>query len=209
MITETSDIIGLFGGSFNPPHLGHYQSAKYFKDTLCGSGLVIMPSGIPPHKKLPPNSPTNSQRLEMCRLAFGDLGQVSDFEITSEKVTYTYYTVKHLQALYSDKRIAMLIGTDMLLSFEKWFNFEYLLNNTILAVTHRNESGGEALSAECDRLTARYSANVVLLDINPPTISSTEIRAAISCGQNASEYLSNSVLEYIKQQKLYKEQTNV
>lgn len=200
---KTSDIIGLFGGSFNPPHLGHYQSAKFFKDTLCGSGLVIMPSGIPPHKQLPKNSPTNLQRLEMCRLAFGDLGQVSDFEITSEKVTYTYYTIKHLQSLYTNKRIAMLIGTDMLLSFEKWFNFEYLLSNIILAVTNRSGDNREFLAAECERLTARYGANIILLDFNPPVISSTEIRNIISNGYVANEYLSKAVFEYIKQHKLY------
>lgn len=196
-----ADIVGLYGGSFNPPHLGHYESAKFFKETLCGSGLVIMPSGTPPHKELPPDSPTNQQRLDMCQLAFGDLGQVSDFEITSGKVNYTYYTVKYLQSQYKQKRIAMLIGTDLLFSFERWFNFEYLLENTILAVTNRD--GDEALAAECELLAAKYSAQIVLLDFVPPVISSTEIRNAIKYGLDTTEYLSESVLKYVKSHNLY------
>lgn len=200
---KTDDIIGLFGGSFNPPHLGHYNSAKFFKETLCGSGLVIMPSGIPPHKKLPLTSPTNYQRLEMCNLAFGDLGQVSDFEIMSDNVAYTYYTIKHLQTLYTNKRIAMLVGTDMLLSFERWYNFEYLLSNIILAVTNRDGDGCEALAIECERLKRKYGAQIVLLDFAPPVISSTEIRDAISKGLDLSEFLSYTVFEYIKTHRLY------
>ena len=206
-------IIGLFGGSFNPPHLGHYESAKFFRDTLCGDGLVIMPSGIPPHKVIPQDSATNVQRLEMCRLAFGDLGLVSDFEITNGSVNYTYYTVRHLQEKYSKNRIAMLIGTDMLLSFEKWYNFEYLLANVILAVTDRSGGSNEQLSEECVRLRQKYGAQIVLLDFNPPVISSTEIRNAIANGHDMTKYLSGAVLEYIKTHNLYgyksKEQANV
>ena len=200
---KTDDIIGLFGGSFNPPHLGHYKSAKFFKETLCGSGLIVMPSGIPPHKKIPPDSPTNSQRLQMCNLAFGNLGLVSDFEITSDNIAYTYYTVKHLQSQYEHKRIAMLIGTDMLLSFERWYNFEYLLSNIILAVTNRDVDGSEVLADECERIKNKYGAQIVLLDFSPTVISSTEIRNAISSGLDTTEFLSDNIFEYIKTHNLY------
>ena len=203
MKAETSNIIGLFGGTFNPPHIGHVKAAKAFREQICGDGLIVMPSHKPPHKSIEDGSPTATQRLELCALAFGELGEISDYEITREAVSYTYDTVKHLGTLYPGKKISLYVGTDMLFYFEKWYKFEWLLENVTLAVASRTSHMTDELRTECERLKNRYGSDIILLELEPEVVSSTEIRDAIKNGGEAVKYLPAAVYDYIKKNGLY------
>ena len=84
--------IGIYGGSFNPPHIGHIQAAKQAVEALKLDKLLVIPAGIAPHKQMPGNSPTPQQRLDMLRLTLADCPQieVSDLELKREGPSYTY-----------------------------------------------------------------------------------------------------------------------
>ncbi|HBL83464.1 MAG: nicotinate (nicotinamide) nucleotide adenylyltransferase [Clostridiales bacterium GWF2_38_85] len=196
-------LLGIFGGTFNPPHIGHYRAAKAFNDEFKLDKLIIMPSNIPPHKMIDKNSPSPEQRYELCRLAFNTLGEVSNFELSNNSTSYTYNTVRHFEELYPEHKIVLCIGDDMLFIFEKWYRFKYLLTHVKLAVTNRSQLPEKQLSDECERLRNKYKADIMVLVYTPTVISSTEIRAELKSGKNIENYLDKRVVDYIKANNLY------
>ena len=126
--------IAIYGGSFNPPHLGHVEAARTVASALAPDRLLIVPASVPPHKELADGSPTAQQRLELCRLAFADIpgAEISEMELCREGKSYSYDTVRLLREENPDAQLILVVGTDMLLSFEKWYQFRYLLENCTL-----------------------------------------------------------------------------
>ena len=122
--------IAIYGGSFNPPHLGHAEAARTVYEELRPDIFFIIPDNIPPHKEQAGNSPTAVQRLELCRLAFAEIpgALVSDIETSREGKSYSADTVRLLRERYPEDELLLVIGTDMLLSFQEWYQFEYLLS---------------------------------------------------------------------------------
>ena len=114
--------IGIYGGSFNPPHVGHIQAAKQAVHALQLSKLYVIPAGVAPHKELPPNSPTPEQRLQMLRIALADCPnvEVSAMELERQGASYTYETVLTLKQQHPEDELVLLMGTDMFLSFPTW-----------------------------------------------------------------------------------------
>ena len=92
--------IGIYGGTFNPPHIGHVHAAEEAGRVLGLDKLLIVPDNVPPHKTLPEGSPDNAQRLEMARLAFGAVpcAEVSDLELRREGKSYSVDTVRAVHA---------------------------------------------------------------------------------------------------------------
>jgi len=131
--------IGLYGGTFAPPHLGHVHAARAFLRAIPVDRLLIMPTFQPPHKAKAAGD-TPEVRLEMCRAAFGDIPgiEVSDYEIAKADVSYTVQTLRHLTA--ENREIYLLCGTDMFLTLEKWYQaeeiFRLLENNRLCFVTY-------------------------------------------------------------------------
>ena len=116
--------IGIYGGTFNPPHLGHIGAARCAAAALGLDRLLVIPDRIAPHKQLPVDSPTPEQRLEMVRLSFGGEPnvEVSDLELKREGVSYTYQTVEQLKEMYPEAKLYLMMGTDMFTSFHQWRN---------------------------------------------------------------------------------------
>ena len=170
--------IAVYGGSFNPPHLGHVAAAMTVYKELAPDIFLIIPDNIPPHKELAEGSPTAAQRLELCALAFRDIpgAQISDMELQREGRSYTADTVDILRKTYPEDELLLVMGTDMLLSFEEWHRYEYLLQSCTLAVLAREELEGEKLRQHAAYLTARYGANIRILAHEPLPMQSTEIR---------------------------------
>ena len=121
--------IVVYGGSFNPPHLGHVEAARTVSAELAPDKFLIIPTNVSPHKMLAEGSPEPRARLEMCRLAFAGIpgAEISDMEMQREGKSYTAQTVEELRRSYPDDELFLVMGTDMLLSFESWYRFEYLL----------------------------------------------------------------------------------
>ena len=170
--------IAVYGGSFNPPHLGHIEAARSVMRSLRPDRFLIVPASTPPHKALAEDSPTPAQRSELCRLAFAEIPQaeVSEIELHREGKSYTYDTVLQLRREYPEAELCLVIGTDMLVSFEEWYHFRFLLENCTLAVLSRAEEDGEELREKAEALRAEYDAKIVLLPHEPLEASSEKIR---------------------------------
>ena len=170
--------IAIYGGSFNPPHLGHAEAARTVCEELRPDIFYIIPDNIPPHKEPDENSPTAAQRLELCRLAFADLPGVivSDIETSREGKSYTADTVRLLRERYPEDELILVVGTDMLLCFDEWYQFEYLLAECRLAVLPRDDSHERELTEKIRTLETAYGARITLLGHTPLEMSSSEIR---------------------------------
>lgn len=198
--------IGIYGGSFNPPHLGHFHAVQFAVERLRLDRLILIPAGIAPHKELPAGSPTAVQRLEIMERAAAEIGDpritVSDMEVRREGKSYTCETVQTLQKQYPNDTLYLLMGTDMLLSFESWREPDDIAARATLAVLYRGERDEGRLLAEKKEALEKKGYRVELLE-NPVTvISSTDLRRmlAFDC---AEKYLLPGTREYILENKLY------
>ena len=196
--------IGIYGGTFNPPHLGHVRAALFGAEALELTELLIMPSCIAPHKQMPANSATAQQRLEMLEKCFaGKPGiRVSDLELTRGGSSYTYETVEALRLQYPDDRLILFMGTDMFLSFLSWKNPERILRQVSLAVFYRGEPE-EKEKIEHQKAVLEAMGTEVILVENPVTeISSTDLRRLLAF-RCAEPFLPNGVGDYIRGYGLY------
>ena len=133
--------IGIYGGTFNPPHVGHFRGAEYALEQLQLDRLFMMPAHTAPHKETSQDMPTPQQRLQMVQLGLGDREDmvVSDLEINRGGISYTADTVEQMAAQYPGAQLYLIMGTDMLSSFESWRDPERILKHATLAVLCRGE----------------------------------------------------------------------
>ena len=196
--------IGIFGGSFSPPHLGHLAAAGHFLADLGLDRLLIVPSAIPPHKESL-DLPSGEHRLALCERAFSALPRtlVSDIEIRRAGKSYTYLTLREL----SDPNFELyfLCGADMLLSLDTWMCPDVLFSLAIFVALSRSDDPIEYVKMlqKRDALARNFGARIIILRADPLPLSSSEIRAALAEGRDVSQMLSPSVIDYIKQWKLY------
>lgn len=194
--------IGIYGGTFNPPHVGHIRAAQYAIDTWKLQKFLLIPACVAPHKALPANSPTPAQRLEMVRLASGDKMQVCDIELRRGGASYTYETVEELALQYPNDELVLFMGTDMFLSFDSWKAPQRILAKASIGVFYRGDKQEKEKIAKLKAEMEKNGARVYLVE-NPVTaISSTQLRAllAFSC---ASDWLPAGVEDYIRKNGLY------
>ena len=196
--------IGIYGGTFNPPHLGHIQAAKAAVQALDLTRLLLIPDNIAPHKELPPGSPAPEQRLEMLRLATQDAPEleVSDLELRREGVSYTFETVLALSEQYPEAQLFLLMGTDMFVSFDTWKNTDIILSRAALGVLCRGDKGEQEAIAEKAAQLSAGGARVELVNNPVLAISSTQLRRLIAF-DCAEPFLPKPVAEYIRQHGLY------
>ena len=196
--------IGIYGGTFNPPHMGHVRAAQYVLSALKLDELLVIPSYVSPGKENASPEVTPQQRLEMTKLAFGELTnvQVLDIELCRGGVSYTADTLEVIRGMYPQDELILLMGTDMYLSFLNWYQPDKILNDAAIGVFFRgHRSKPEECKAQTERLEA-MGAKVYLLE-NPVTeISSTDIRRMLVF-RCADEFLSPKVACYIQIHNLY------
>lgn len=202
--------IGVYGGTFNPPHLGHIAAARAVFELLGLDLLLLIPAGLPPHKDLPAGSPTRAQRLEMTRLAGEQLGldgkvQTLDLELRREGRSFTSDTLAQLKARYPNDELWLLMGTDMFLTLQTWHAPEEILSLAGIAAFGRTEEDTEELfSAQRDYLYKTYpQARIFTLTVpGVVDVSSTELREQLVRGEGAS-LLAPAVYGYILREGLY------
>lgn len=197
--------IGIYGGTFSPPHNGHVNAARMFAAAESLDKLLIIPTFIPPHKTETSAVPAE-ERLEMCRLAFTDDNfDVSDIEVRRKGKSYTFDTLTELKEMYRSDDFYLLCGTDMLLSFEKWYRFADILSMCTVVCMRREENAetGVKLTEKIVELKEQCAADVRLIDAPPLEVSSTEIREKLSRGENVNDLLPTDVYRYIKEKGLY------
>ena len=193
--------VGIFGGTFNPPHVGHVEAAKAFVKGADLDTLIIMPAFIPPHKEYL-STVSCEQRLKMCSIAFKDVEKavVSDLEISRGGKSYTYLTLQELSS--ENVELYFLCGTDMILSMGTWKNPDIIFALANICYIRR-ESDAEntaMINERCKEYASVYGATVIPIDTHVIEISSSEIREN---KDQLSSYLSSDLLEYIRKEGLY------
>lgn len=192
---------GIFGGTFNPPHNGHRRLAEHFFTLLGLDVLMVIPSNLPPHKQAKQLA-CGSDRLEMCRRTFTQSGfETSSIETSQSGKSYTYDTLCKIKELYPGDELFLIIGCDMLLSFDKWYRYRDIISMCTLCSARRVRSGVslEERLPECLR-----NAQLVLSSLEPFEISSTELRKMLREGNPAAkDFVTPAVHEYIEKRGLY------
>ena len=201
--------IGIYGGTFNPPHLGHVKAAEFAVEALCLDRLLIMPSRTPPHKKLPADSPSPRQRLQMLQMIFPGDGkiQVSDLELQREGVSYTFDTVKQVKEQYPEAELILLLGTDMFLSFDSWYCWQELLTLASLAVMYRGDQEENRKIIQKKTFLESRGAKIYLAENPVIPISSTQLRRMMTF-QCAEEFLPRQIRSFIEKENLYSVHTD-
>ena len=196
--------IGIYGGSFNPPHLGHIQAAKSFQEELGLDKLLIIPAAEPPHKQLPSGSPDAQTRLEMVRLAAAELpfAEVDDLELRREGASYTVDTLKELRKRYPDDDLYFCMGTDMFQSFDSWYQPKKIVALSKVAMVHREETDMAQLRELAAAFKKKYGKAPVILHNPLLPMCSTQIRRLLILG-GAEDFLPPAVLDFIRERGLY------
>ena len=202
--------IGIYGGTFNPPHLGHLTAAAAVIFMLKLDKLLLIPASIPPHKLLPEGSPTAEQRLEMTRLAGEQLGlggkvETLDLELRRQGKSYTSDTLAEIKAQYPEDELWLLMGTDMFLTLQTWHEPEKILALAGVAAFGRTEADTEELFAvQRDYLYRTYpKARIFTLTVpGVIDVSSTELRQKLAAGKSGT-LLPPAVYGYILRNRLY------
>ncbi len=186
--------IAIYGGSFNPPHRGHVEAARAAQESLRPDKFLIIPASIPPHKELAGGSPAAEERLELARLAFADIpgSEVSDIEVMRDGKSYSADTLERLMELYPGAEFTFVMGSDMLLSFEEWYRFRFLLENMTLGVFSRSEGEDARIMQHAEYLKRTYGARCVFINHEPKPMSSSDIRLMLPERRGAS-YLPEAV----------------
>jgi nicotinate-nucleotide adenylyltransferase len=187
--------IGIFGGTFDPPHNGHIAIAEQAIRQLSLDRVYFVPAYIPPHKFLR-SSTTARQRITMVKLSIGGLKKikVSSVELERRGVSYTIDTLRTFHKKYPSAELVLIIGADNLAQFDKWRSQRSILKLASLAVYRRK---GFAILSNNDKISCAHLKGPMLL------VSSTEVRQNINDGSSIKGLVPRPVYMYIQRHKLY------
>lgn len=188
--------VGLFGGTFDPPHLGHLMLAEWARTRLRLDRVVFMPAGTPPHKR-GRRLTDAAHRLAMTRLAVrgNPAFVVSAFEARRAGSSFTVDTLRHLRARQPGADLYLLMGADSLEDFPAWYEPGEIARLATLVVAARP---GPALDP------ARARERVVRLDNPPVAISSSALRARARAGHSLRYLVPDAVAAYVAKHGLYR-----
>lgn len=195
--------IGLFGGTFDPPHLGHLALAEWARQDLALDRVIFMPAGQPPHKRGRRLSPA-AHRLAMTRLAVrGHRGfAVSDLEARRDGPSFTVDTLRHLRAAHPGARLFLLMGADSLDDFATWREPAAIARLATLVVATRPGAGKRAGRGPAS--TGPRPPRVVRLDNPGLDISATVLRGRARRGLSLRYLVPDRVAAYIGRHQLYR-----
>ena len=201
--------IGIYGGTFNPPHLGHMAAARTAVEKLGLDKLLLIPAAIPPHKELPPGTPPGAERLAMVEkmadaMRLPQVVEVSDMELEREGKSYTSDTLAVLREQYPEAELWLLMGTDMFLSLHLWHEPEQILKlASVCAFGRTAEDKAASFAAQREHLEKTYGAKVEVITLDGLVdISSTRLREELARGEGG-EYLLPAVYGHILMNGLY------
>ncbi|MBQ8696389.1 MAG: nicotinate (nicotinamide) nucleotide adenylyltransferase [Clostridia bacterium] len=207
---KIAERLGIYGGTFAPPHKGHVAMARAFIESGYIDKLLIMPTFLPPHKQMDQGDDP-SLRLEMLNIAmkslmadYPDRVIISDYEIAKGDVSYTYNTVKHFLK-YCDE-LTIFCGSDMLLTLDTWYKADELLRMCSVAYNTRVKAGADIdkLSIKAEYLNKEYGTKMIPLGAQTVEISSSTLRDMIAKGENTDVFLDEKVRSFIDEHGLYR-----
>ncbi|MDB4870181.1 MAG: nicotinate-nucleotide adenylyltransferase [Gemmatimonadales bacterium] len=189
--------IGVFGGTFDPPHVGHLLLAADARESLNLDRLIFIPVWTQPFKVGTPPVASPQDRLEMVRLAISDDANyaVDDAEINRKGLSYTVDTLEYLAGHYAGAELYLLVGEDALAGFRQWRNPQRILELATLALMMR--------SGAPDIGDWRRAEGLVRLSTRRVDVSSTEIRERRRAGKSIKGFVPESVERFIEARGLY------
>ena len=190
--------IGVFGGTFDPPHVGHLLLASDARDSLSLDRLIFIPTGTQPLKVDSPPVASPQDRLEMVRLAVADDANysVDDAEIGRKGLSFTVDTLEHLAGRFPSAKLFLLLGEDSLASFEQWREPARIRDLATLAVMRRHGARGGSVSP--------VPSGVLEVSARRVDVSSTEIRARLRDGKSIKGFVPEGVEQFIEARGLYR-----
>lgn len=200
--------IGIYGGTFNPPHLGHMAAAQTAIAALNLDKLLLVPAAIPPHKALPQGTPAPEHRLAMVEKMADAMRlpavEVCPIELHRQGPSYTSDTLEEIRAQYPGAELWLLVGTDMFLTLHLWHQPEEIFRLAGVCAFGRTERDGEAVFApQRDYLAHTFGARLTTITLpGLVDISSTRLRELLGRGEGR-EYLLPAVYGYILMNRLY------
>ena len=195
--------IGIYGGTFNPPHKEHILLVVNAIKELSLDKMFVIPTSVSPHKQSKQVA-SGSDRLNMLKLAFNsyDNIEVSDYEIVKQGISYTYQTIEHFTNIFSGSELYYFVGSDMLENFPKWKNPEYIASkvNMVLCERKGDNIDTKTIISVYEKL---YNKKVKVLNFAGDKISSTNIRIKTKLNLDITEDTSEEVASYISKNNLY------
>lgn len=206
--------IGLFGGTFDPVHIGHLRAALEVAEALALDELRLIPSARPPHREAP--SVSAEDRLAMVRLAVADIATlvVDDRELRRTRHSYTIETLESLRAELGDEvQLLLMLGWDAFCGLPSWHRWRELLELCHILVLQRPDADSEPCQELRDFLAARSQPDpqalkgpggqITFIWQNPLAVSATQIRGLLATGKSIRFLVPDAVLDYIRAHGLY------
>ena len=196
--------IGIYGGTFSPPHNGHLKAAQAFMEQMWLDILYVIPTAVPPHKEMDAPISAND-RLEMTRLAFSGMEgvYVSDLEIRRGGRSYTVDTLRELSG--EDRRLFLLCGTDMMLTLDQWRSPDEIFRLCYPVYIRRDNdrSLDSVIVQKIADYNQKFGKVVRRIVTDPLELSSNMVRSALKEGRDISQMVPRAVDTYIKDNHLY------
>jgi nicotinate-nucleotide adenylyltransferase len=195
--------VGILGGTFNPPHIGHLSVARAAREQLQLARVVLVPARTPPHKAIE-CEPGPEHRYEMCRLtaAADERIEISRVELDREGTSYTVDTLRLLHEQAPDDELTLIVGSDMAVDLPRWRDPEGILGLASLAVAAR--AGAERETVRTRLAALRGAERVAFLDMEEVDVSSSLVRERVAHGLEIKDLVADGVAEYIEDHGLYR-----
>ncbi len=196
--------LGILGGTFNPPHLGHLVCSQEAYRALALDRVILIPARIPPHKPVE-HEPGPEHRLELCRLAVADDDrfEVSDIELGRDGPSYTVDTLKELTSKASTSELFLIVGGDIAVGLPRWREPERVLELATLAIAKRRGTSRASVQSSLHALDGGGRAR--FFQMPRIGVSSTMIRRRVRAGQPIRYLVPDRVAQYIERHHLYAE----
>ena len=196
--------IGIYGGTFDPPHVGHFWGAQYACEVLKLDRLLMIPDFVMPHKQQSPGCASAEQRLRMVQLGLPTEGKLeaSDLALRREDTSYTWETVGQLRQQYPEQELILFMGTDMFLSFDNWKHPEVIVSNASLGVLYRGDNDEVQQIKQKMTQMQQQGVTIYLAENQVLSLSSTDLRRMIvfGCGEGL---MPPGVGNYVREHQLY------
>ena len=206
--------LGIFGGTFNPVHLGHINASLEFYDAVRLDKMLVIPDRIPPHKS--DNTVGAEHRLNMLHLVYDDKAvigtrniEISEVELKREGKSYTVVTLRELKKEYPDAKLFLYTGSDMFYTLENWREGSTILGMCSVYTAAREENEYGKLTEKAEYYKDTYGTECIVSDAPPLVVSSTEIRNCLAAQSDkinrnfTNNLLTDDVIRYIMKNRLY------
>lgn len=194
----------VYGGSFNPVHNGHINLLLAAKDLVQPDVTLIIPTYLPVHKKVGADFLSGEHRLKMCQLAFEKYGaEVSDIEVAQKKPCYMYDTLVRLKSEYNDADLYLACGTDMVVTLDEWYKYTEIYKLATICAVSRDDSERD-LMLDFIRKQEPLGMKCLVSSAKAVDISSSEIRQMIKSDKSVSDYVPESIENFILSNNLYR-----